>query len=117
MTDTITLTLTATFSGDVPTAAEKRALFLRVVHNVAEALTAHEIGLTIADGVQAVAQDKTAPAKTRGAKLTAERVREIAESPEGWVKAAGIAGYTPAGIRGAAERFGIDLPGVKRRAA
>ena len=121
MTDTVTLTLTATFSGDAPTSAEKHALFLRFIYSSVEALAEHEINLKIDENASAPVKDaSSAPiktARTRGGKLTAEQVREIAESPDGWVKAAGVAGYSAAGIRGAAARFGIDLPGVRRRSS
>ena len=123
-TKTVSIILTATLNGeDAPTVAEQKALLLRLIHNSAGLLTEkYGIGLTYDVGAAAAPQpamERAQPAsasdgKTRGPRLTAERVREFIDAPEGWKKASVAAGYTPAGIRQAADRFNIELPGVRK---
>lgn len=123
MTKTVLISLTATLNGeDAPTIAEQEALLLRLIHSTSELLAEkYGIGLTYDVGAAAAPQPakERRPAsdgKTRGPRLTAERVREFVAAPEGWVKASADAGYSAAGIRQAADRFNIELPGVRKRA-
>ena len=125
MTKTVSILLTATLNGeDAPTVAEQEATLLRLIHSIAELLPEkYGIDLTYDVGATAAlqpAKERAQPAgasngKTRGLRLTAERVYEFIAAPEGWAKASGAAGYTTAGIRQAADRFGIELPGVRKR--
>ena len=125
MTKTVSILITATLGGeDAPTVAEQEALLLRYIHNSSALLTEkYGIGLTYDVGaasaphlVEGKAPVGASNGKPRGPRLTPEVVQQIANSPDGWAKAAASAGYTSAGIRGAAERFGIELPGVRKRA-
>ena len=127
MTKTVHISLTATLNGnDAPTVAEQEALLLRLIHSASELLAEKcSIGLTYDVGFAAApqrAKQQAQPAgasdgKTRGPRLTADRVNEFVAAPEGWVKASADAGYSAAGIRQAADRFNIELPGVRKRAA
>ena len=126
MTKTVLISLTATLNGeDAPTVAEQEALLLRLIHSTGELLDEkYGIGLTYDVGSaaaplpskQQAQPDGGGGGKARSPRLTAERVREFVEAPEGWTKASVGAGYTPAGIRQAADRFNIELPGVRKRA-
>ena len=118
MTKTVSILLAATLNGeDAPTVAEQQAILLRLIHNIAELLPEkYGIGLTYDVGATAARPDADKPAKTRGPRLTAERVHEFVAAPEGWAKASVAAGYTTASIRQAAGRFEIELPSVRKRA-
>ena len=127
MTKTVLISLTATLNGeDAPTIAEQEALLLRLIHSTGELLDEkYGIGLAYDVGsASAPRQEKQQPppagaggGKARSPRLTAERVREFVEAPEGWLQSSADAGYTSAGIRNAADRFDIALPGVRKRAA
>ena len=127
MTKTVLISLTATLNGeDAPTAAEQEALLLRLIHNSAE-LLAEKYGIGLAYDVGSASAprqvkeraqpDGAGGGKARSPRLTADRVNEFVAAPEGWVKASADAGYSAAGIRQAADRFDIALPGVRKRAA
>ena len=123
MTKTFSISLTATLNGeDAPTVAEQEALLLRLIHSAGELLDEkYGIGLAYdvgsASAPRQAQPDGAGGGKARNPRLTADRVREFVAAPEGWLQSSADAGYTPSGIRQAADRFNIELPGVRKRAA